>query len=843
MALGDSTFGTAGGVSDYTIPAWRKRKEDNPFGAAPTLPTAGPNATPPTATGGFGIDNNELYKTASNTATQQMAGELPKGTEAQQQISRDAFKANQAMAAKGTRQALLGAGFVGSGQYAQKGVIEPAQQQSRDYAEFERKLQSDRDVLATQQQAQGQSAAQGLLGTLSGQQVAGAQIASGEKMQERSIASTENIAYANLSFDEKRLAQESYQFDKEDDFKRWAVDRGIDNDTANRIWQSNENAKGRDLEVTLADKQIKATAEIEKNRNLLTARGIDIDEAGLKGYTDPITGMHVKGSLELAADEFGLKSLSFEDQRKELFGYTDENGKYIPGKMQNASAEQMRAADQLYGYKGPDGKWVAGSLQIQNDLKDIQKQGLNIESAAAFGYEKDGVHIKGSIEANADRLGIAIDENQMNKDKLYGYTDPTTGKKIMGTAEIAAGQFGLQSKTVEDQQKELFGWTDLNGMFHPGKMDALSADMQNQAASLYGTTITRPDGTTEYIPGSLELQRDETKIRQQGLTLDRAALLGYTDPDTGKVYKGRLEVDAERLGLDTQSLKNETTALLGGYNSKGEYVTGSLQQGMQEIGIRAASVKDAREQVWGKYVNGQWVNGTAQNMTEDQKLRAKELLGYDDPKTGKHVSGSLETAENMLALRREELAQNVTLENMRQDFERSGLALDSILGVLTSEYAGEAGARQAAAILQNMAATAKPPINLNFDDLTKTMVGQFSPDLNDEPTIITKSDIKNNTLLAHSNGSMLYYDSPAGEKQPISVGSVIDLKDDVMLKDFESKTVTVKKGKYKLDYDGYLVNTADPNVRYKVMNRTAPTVTKTPANPATGTGASWSADY
>ena len=315
-------------------------------------------------------------------------------------------------------------------------------------------------------------------------------------------------------------------------------------------------------------------------------QGLTMEQATLYGYTDE-NGQHVKGSAELAQEQFGLQSKTLELQEKELFGYTRADGTRVSGKYDLMSAEDKRAADALYGYSVKDANGnvigrVSGSLELAEKSYDLQKQGLDLESAQIKGYidPVTGNFVKGSVQLNAEKQGMEVSS-------LYGYYyDPKTGQIITDPAKIAqmgnqlehvdgslalAGKtFGLQEKTYEDQRLELFGGTDqATGKEIKGKYDLLAAEDQRAADTLYGYNETMPDGTKVHRAGTLEIQADELSIKKQGLTLDEAKLYGYDK--NGTHVKGALEIESSKLDMledeyDKQQASTQGTALASYFN-------------------------------------------------------------------------------------------------------------------------------------------------------------------------------------------------------------------------------------------------------------------------------------
>jgi hypothetical protein len=198
---------------------------------------------------------------------------------------------------------------------------------------------------------------------------------------------------------------------------------------------------------------VKGSAQIEAEKS-----GATIDS--LKGYTDPNTGEHIAGSLELAAKSFGLQADTLDMQKDE-----------IKQKYTLLSAEDQRAADALYGkdITLADGSTIhqAGTMDLQQSELEIKQQGMTLEEAG-----------------------------------MKGYTD-TNGNHVAGSLEIASSQLDLAGKTYQDQHNELFGYYNNDtGTYVPGKIDSMNAADKNAAYALYG------DPTTG-VKGSLELQNEQ----------------------------------------------------------------------------------------------------------------------------------------------------------------------------------------------------------------------------------------------------------------------------------------------------------------------------------------------
>jgi hypothetical protein len=307
----------------------------------------------------------------------------------------------------------------------------------------------------------------------------------------------------------------------------------------------------RELGTTLTDAEYGQM--YEASEAYFRKQGLSMEQATLYGYKDE-NGNRVKGQLQIAQEQLGLQSSSFELQKEEMKKRYDL-----------LTAEDKRAADGFYGYDVKDASGnvigrVMGSLELATKSYDLQRQGLDLETAQIKGYidPNTGNFVKGSVQLNAERQGMEVSS-------LYGYYyDPKTGKVITDSAEIArrgselervdgslslaAKTFSLQSKTYDDQRLEMFGgYDEKTGKTITGKMDLLSNEDQRAAHQLYGYDETMPDGTIVRRAGTMELQADEVAIRKQGLSLDEAKLYGYEKD--GKHVAGALEIESKKIDM------------------------------------------------------------------------------------------------------------------------------------------------------------------------------------------------------------------------------------------------------------------------------------------------------
>jgi hypothetical protein len=233
----------------------------------------------------FDIANTDLFKQAASGAAGLMAGQVP-GYDESAAEARDAMRAAQAARSNSIRQDLLGAGFADTGKLLEEGVLNTANADTAELATLERGLTADRGALASQNMATGIGAAQGLLGQQLGQEQFMGQLvetarqfdndfefqkwatergfdekaidrAWQDSQQEKQISSTEKVAFAGLSLDERKLAETGRQFDTRFEFDVWAEQNQLDEAQRTRVWgaimQEKSMAHERDLSLLQTD--------------------------------------------------------------------------------------------------------------------------------------------------------------------------------------------------------------------------------------------------------------------------------------------------------------------------------------------------------------------------------------------------------------------------------------------------------------------------------------------------------------------------------------------------------------------------------------------------------------
>lgn len=165
---------------------------------------------------------------------------------------------------------------------------------------------------------------------------------------------------------------------------------------------------------------------------------------------------------------------------------------------------------------------------------------------------------------------------------------------------------------------------------------------------LYGYT----DYYGNHIAGTLELQNDQQRLNELGMSIQQAQAYGYQKED-GSWVMGSLEANAERLGLDIADYQLRKDQLYGTTDEFGNHVPGALENAASELGLKGKTLALQEKELFGGMVdtNGDGVpdtevKGKYDLLSEDQKMKADEMYGYynDD---GKYIMGSLEFDQDM----------------------------------------------------------------------------------------------------------------------------------------------------------------------------------------------------
>jgi hypothetical protein len=423
-----------------------------------------------------------------------------------------------------------------------------------------------------------------------------------------------------------------------------------------QTWKPVQNAQGQsqyDIARTTAETAAQRAQALRSGALQRQLAGQGLSDSGIALKQGQLLNQDVQSSLQSGIAGVNTAELAnAEAARQAAIGrqYGAETNQYLAAQQTSERlGAQAFTAELTYADLNQKERTLAENARQFNSAQDFQRWATergytNDEAVRAWQADQNeknrsatkdvaGMQIGSSekiasmniasnekINANKDALtaqGLSIEAAQ-----VYGFTD-SNGNHVAGSLENAAAALGLQAKTLEEQQKELWGWTDANGVRHQGKYDLMSNEDKRAADSLYGTTL--PDGSR--IHGTLESQAIVADATAKNAQANIDSLHGYTDPTTGEKIKGSLEVAQGYFGLKSRELADQEAELFGTYDQQ----------------------------------TGEWLPGRLASASAADKRAADALYGYVDATTGERMMGAMEIQQHRLEIEQ----QGLTLDEAR----------------------------------------------------------------------------------------------------------------------------------------------------------------------------------
>ena len=319
-------------------------------------------------------------------------------------------------------------------------------------------------------------------------------------------------------------------------------------------------------------------------------------------------------------------------------------------------------ADQYTSMKGVAGTTLQWATLAQNAT--LTQAGI------ASGEKIAGMNISSNQTIAAMQIAsaqsLAKDSNyltqqgiDLQKASVQGYTD-ASGNHVMGSAEIAAQSFGLQTKTVQDTENALYG-TTINGQWVSGSLQNMSDTQKQQAAALYGYT---DPVTGQHVAGSLEIANDSNAIQKQGMDNATAALKGYIDAN-GNYVMGTAGIAAQTAGLQVDELKGYT-------DTNGNHVAGSLELAQKQFGLQSATLDLQTKEVMGYTDASGYHAGSIANADAATQLQMYGMYGYALDNNGNKVA-----IGSSSAVKGTEVQGSMALQADQVDIQKQGLTLQT----------------------------------------------------------------------------------------------------------------------------------------------------------------------
>ena len=325
----------------------------------------------------------------------------------------------------------------------------------------------------------------------------------------------------------------------------------------------------------------------------------------------------------------------------------------------------------------------------------------------------------------------------INKATLEGYTD-ASGNHVMGSAEIAAQSFGLQTKTVQDTENALYG-TTINGQWVAGSLQNMSDAQKNQAASLYGYT---DPVSGQHVAGTLEIANDSNAIQKQGMDNATAALKGYIDSN-GNYVMGSAGIAAQNAGLQVDSLKGYTDA-------NGNHVDGSLSLAQKQFGLQSSTLDLQTKEVMGYTDASGYHAGSIANADATTQNQMYGMYGYALDANGNRVAvGSPNAVDGTT------VAGSMSLQADQVDIQKQGLTLQTAQLEGYNKTNADGTTTHVDGSLENAAATLDLS-SKSYQDQHTQLFGGWDPTANDGQGAWVNGSISNLDQTQQNQAYSLY---------------------------------------------------------------------------------------
>jgi hypothetical protein len=512
------------GAKDPNSPAVPQAPASPSFGdlMKSDAPAAGPTPSFNDLLGGVGEARAQNVQGAQQAISQGFQPQEP--SQAGQQ-ARNAFLKSQD---ETQRQVLEASALAGRGDTGQivgdnRDFLTKTAQPAR--MDFESQLQAQEEAQARQgrQDAFGNLIAMEGLGSQERTQQAqnaltarGQDITVSEGAAERQ--SREAVAFAGLNLEEKRLAQEGSQFQSKQDFDKWALGKNLDNDTAQRIWQSIENAK------QIASTEKLGFANLSVREKELTQAGQQFaDELAFKKFA-------TEGGWNQQEADRAWKSMESDKDRTLT---TSENAldrelnKYLTEKKLNIDEKQLGETIRQFDSKLAFDQWATQGGFDQQDkdriwdahLQDLQQQWQTGERLGSQDHQ------------------VLIEDKRIQAQTAAQEFDKLTQLEVLGkTQEWDKAKLELTNtyQTMRDQQ----------GMSHDMAMEAVRAETE--------TRLTQMGISADVAKQAADIQQrqweTERELAQQNAVANAELLYKYESlrEQTG-LQKADLELKSQEL--------------------------------------------------------------------------------------------------------------------------------------------------------------------------------------------------------------------------------------------------------------------------------------------------------
>lgn len=415
----------------------------------------------------------------------------------------------------------------------------------------------------------------------------------------KQIASTEKVSFAGLSQQEKELAQQASQFTDKLAWDKEATKLGLDDKTAERVWQGSENQKERDARATDSN----LNRELQK---YLGDKGLDMDEQKLAenirqfDSKEAFDKWATQAGLDAQSNELIWKSNEADISRKWETGerlstqehqvnLTNLQNQLDVGKinlqqtLKIDTMDKQAAIDKTMAEAANDYQVARDTKAMSHDMAMEEFRTNNTAKLEALGYDHQTAMQATEIQAQA--IEKAKDRNletlQAKAELAYKY------KSLADQTGLSQQEIDLKTKTAADQIS--IGLQQLGLDTKKVEAAIASQDFQERAgvlSTMMEMGADNPDVADRVAKGYLDLMKEKGLLTDQQYA-DAVTGLNTPDPVAPPSTPGSWSTD------------NSARDLINGLGniSKGNLLTGVPEVYSGVLGAPVSVAKDATHAV------------------------------------------------------------------------------------------------------------------------------------------------------------------------------------------------------------------------------------------------------
>lgn len=417
------------------------------------------------------------------------------------------------------------------------------------------------------------------------------------------MAQNERFKNIDVTQQDKQMAQQASQFASQQDFQKWALEQGWNQDQINRAWQSSEAEKGRQFTAgeNALNRQFTA-GESALDRAVNQSQFAQTLGLNKQQFAESIRQFNSKQDYDKWALQQGISQ-----QEADRLWQSKEADKAREFTSKESALDRELNASQFKAKLGLDEKQLAENIRQFNSRQEFDTWAKNLDVS----------------QADADRLWKAQQDDIQRKwqsgENLSQQEHEVFMQSLQEKAETARMNLNqvLNLQTLDQQNKynqdlEVLRQNYENsrttqGFSHEEAMQQMQADLQKQLQA-QGFTNDQAMQAAQLQAQAIEADRNrafEDKIQTAQLLQQNSQFLANFGLDKQKVDLQSKQImadianNAERLGMD----KKEFEAALSNNEFNKSLQTASILT--QQFGDSPEMLEKASDLVWeGLYKGG-----------------------------------------------------------------------------------------------------------------------------------------------------------------------------------------------------------------------------------------------